>query len=96
MILNFRNQSTKDIFNGKNSKLARKIPKSVWKIACRKLDMLNAAKDLKDLLSPPSNYLEMLKSNLRGFYSIRINSQYRIIFKWVEGNAKDVQIIDYH
>ena len=64
-------------------------------IAKRKLDMLHYAKVLRDLLSPPSNRFESLKGNLNGYYSIRINDQWRIIFKW-DGQPFDVQIVDYH
>ncbi len=96
MILNFKDQTTEDIFNGENSKEARKIPLDLWRTAGRKLDMVNAAHDLKDLSVPPGNRLEALKGNLAGFHSIRVNEQFRIIFRWSEGNAKDVQVSDYH
>ena len=81
------------------SKLAN-FPKKVgWaairKIARRKLDMLEYAQDVQDLKSPPSNRLELLKGNLKEYYSIRINDQWRIIFKWVNGPL-EVDIIDYH
>ena len=65
-------------------------------IARRKLRMLNNSQDLNDLMIPPSNRLEKLKGNLKDFYSIRINNQWRIIFKWNHGNAEQVEIIDYH
>lgn len=76
------------------------LPKKVgWaairKIARRKLDMLEYAQDVQDLKSPPSNRLELLKGNLKEYYSIRINDQWRIIFKWVNGPL-EVDIIDYH
>jgi len=58
--------------------------------------MLNAAYDLKDLKVPPANRLEKLRGNLQDFYSIRINDQFRVLFKWIDGNAKDVTITDYH
>ncbi|MFZ4622362.1 MAG: type II toxin-antitoxin system RelE/ParE family toxin [Bacteroidota bacterium] len=96
MIINFFDQASEDIFNGVDTKQARRIPSSIWRIAVRKLDLLNAAFDLKDLRIPPSNRLEALKGNLKGKHSIRINDQYRIVFEWSDGNAKDVQIIDYH
>ncbi len=69
---------------------------TLWKIAQRKLDLLNAAQDLMDLRVPPGNRLEVLKGDLKGYHSIRINDQYRIIFKWALVNALDVQITDYH
>ena len=64
--------------------------------AARKLDLLNAAHALLDLRSPPGNRLELLKGDWAGFHSIRINDQWRIAFRWVEGQAHDVQIVDYH
>ena len=96
VIINFLDQTSDDIFNGVDSKQARRIPSIIWKIAVRKLDLLHAAHDLMDLRIPPSNRLEALKGNFKGKHSIRINDQYRIVFEWSEGNAKDVQIIDYH
>jgi proteic killer suppression protein len=96
MINSFADQTTSDIYNGINSKLARKIPISLHRIAARKLDMINAASQIEDLRAPPSNHLEMLKGDLAGKYSIRINDQYRIVFVWVTNNAEQVTIIDYH
>ena len=96
MIRNFKDDSTQDIFSGVNSKEARKLPQEIWQIAWRKLDMLNAAHEIKDLKSPPGNRLESLKGNLRGYYSIRINDQYRIAFRFAEGHADAVEITDYH
>ncbi len=96
MILSFKDKTTEDIFNGNNTKLARTIPQTVWAVANRKLDMINAAHDICDLRVPPGNMLERLKGNLSDHYSIRINDQYRIVFKWAQGNAQDVLITDYH
>ncbi|MGD0036236.1 MAG: type II toxin-antitoxin system RelE/ParE family toxin [Bacteroidota bacterium] len=96
MIINFADQSTEDIFSGLDTKQARRIPSSVWKIAIRKLDMSNAAHELKDLRIPPANHLETLKGKWTGSHSIRIDDQFRIVFKWTDRNARDVQIIDYH
>ncbi|PJD95403.1 MAG: plasmid maintenance system killer protein [Parachlamydia sp.] len=85
------------MFDGINSKNARKkLDPSLYSIACRKLDMLDAAVDLNDLRIPPSNRLEALKENLKNKYSIRINDQYRIIFAWGDLGADQVEIIDYH
>ena len=93
----FGDAATKDIFNGINSKRARKkLDFSLHTIAYRKLDMLNAAACLKDLLMPPSNRLELLKGRLKGNYSIRINDQYRIICAWGDYGPERVEIIDYH
>ncbi len=96
MILDFADQTTEDIYNGIESRAARRIPVNLWPNATRKLDMLNAAKELRDLQSPPGNRLEKLKRSLAGFYSIRVNDQFRIIFRWVDGNARNVRITDYH
>ena len=64
--------------------------------AKRRLEAINAAHRLDDLLVPPSNRLEKLKGNLKGFFSIRINDQWRVIFKWIDGDAYEVRMIDYH
>ena len=64
--------------------------------AKRKLEALNAAARLEDLTVPPSNRLEKLRGTLEGFYSIRVNDQWRVIFRWIEGEAHDVQVVDYH
>lgn len=97
MIQSFADESTKDIFNGINSKLSRKrLDSSLHRIAYRKLDMLNAAWDLNDLKIPPGNKLEALKGSLKGKYSIRINDQYRIIFSWSPKGPEHVEVIDYH
>lgn len=97
MIHSFKNQGTEDIFDGKNSKIARKIcPKNLWKIAARKLEQIDSATDLNDLMVPPGNRLEALSGNREGQHSIRINDQYRVCFKWNDGNVENVEIIDYH
>ena len=96
MILDFGDQATEDIFHGDNTKTARRLPGLLWRPARRKLDMLNAADELRDLMVPPGNRLEALKGHLAGFHSIRINDQFRIVFKWVDGNVRGVRITDYH
>ena len=96
MITSFGDKGTSDLFNGISGRRARKLPGQIHKLALYKLDVLNAAQVLDDLRSPPGNRLEPLKGELKGFYSIRINSQWRIIFRWAEGSATDVQIVDYH
>ena len=93
MILSFNNKVAVQIWEGKRSK---ELPNVIQEIARRKLRMLNNSIDIKDLMIPPSNRLEKLKGELKDFYSIRINDQWRIIFKWEKGNASDVKIIDYH
>ena len=99
MIASFADKETEDIFNGVNSKKARKRLSSVlWERAQIKLDMLNRAYRLDDLKIPPNNKLEKLQGNLAGKYSIRINEQYRIIFNWHEDSRSvlEAEIIDYH
>ncbi|MCB4756918.1 MAG: type II toxin-antitoxin system RelE/ParE family toxin [Elusimicrobia bacterium] len=96
MIVGFGDQTTRDIYDGLDSKSAREIPKIVWPQSRRKLDALSAAHELRDLSVPPGNRLKRLRGDLNDFYSIRVNDQYRVIFKWSEGNARDVRITDYH
>ncbi|VXD21338.1 type II toxin-antitoxin system RelE/ParE family toxin [Planktothrix paucivesiculata] len=96
MIQTFGDKRTEDLFQGISSRETRKFPADLIKVAVRKLDMLNAAYQLEDLRSPPGNRLESLKGDLKGFYSIRINDQWRIIFKWQNGNVLAVKIVDYH
>ncbi|MBI3611085.1 MAG: type II toxin-antitoxin system RelE/ParE family toxin [Nitrospirae bacterium] len=95
MILSFGDKTTEDLFNGVGSKSTR-VFQAILKVVRRKLDMVNTASRLDDLMSPPNNRLELLKGDLKGFYSIRINDQYRIIFKWQNRNAHEVRIKDYH
>jgi proteic killer suppression protein len=96
VISSFADQTTEDIFHGAETRASRAIPKSIWSIARRKLDALNAAKDVKDLRAPPGNRLERLKGSLAGKWSIRINDQFRVVFAFENGVALDVQVVDYH
>lgn len=97
MINSFADQETQDIFDGKKSKSAiKRLDPSLWTIAQRKLHMIQAATRIDDLRIPPGNRLEMLQGNFKGYLSIRINNQYRIIFQWIDQNAEGVKIIDYH
>ena len=97
MIRSFKDSATEDIFNGVNSKAARKAcPQSLWKIVAKKLDQLDSAEALNDLRIPPGNRLEALKGEREGQYSIRINEQYRICFFWTSAGAEEVEITDYH
>jgi len=97
MILGFSDAETEAIYNGTGGKAARRrLPKDLWPLAQRKLDRLNAAADVRDLRDPPGNRLEALKGDLAGFFSIRINDQYRIVFRFSGGNATEVRIADYH
>jgi proteic killer suppression protein len=72
------------------------LPNDIQQTGRRKLRMLNNSQTLNDLKIPPSNHLEKLSGNLKDYYSIRINDQWRIIFKWYNGNSSDVAIVDYH
>ncbi len=96
LIKNFKGKPTDDLYHGIKSNDARKIPLNIWNVAHRKLDMLNSAEELRDLLAFPGNRLEALRGGLKGKYSIRINDQFRIIFRFEAGNAFDVEIMDYH
>jgi len=93
MIVNFGNKETEKVFNGIVSK---KLPREIQDVARRKLRIINNSIDLNDLKIPPANRLEKLLGDLKEYYSIRISNQWRIIFKWKNGNAFDVEIIDYH
>ena len=94
--MNFADEATGDVFHGRNSRQARKIPMDVWESARRKMDRLNGAVRPEDLKDPPSNRLEKLKGSLKDFYSIRINAQFRLVFRFEEGAASEVRIMDYH
>lgn len=97
MILSFRNTATEDIFNGEDTKKARKVcPRNLWNVARRKLDLVDSATSLDDLRVPPNNRLEVLVGDRQGQYSIRINDQYRICFIWTVNGAEMVEIVDYH
>ena len=97
MILDFADEGTEDIFHGNRSKTARRcLPPELWPTARRKLDRLNRAREPRDLADPPGNRLEALKGDCAGYFSIRINDQYRIVFRFERSDARDVQIVDYH
>jgi len=97
VIESFRDQATKSIFNGVNSKAARKsCPQKLWQIATRKLDQLDSVQSLEELKIPPGNRLEALSGNRKGQYSIRINEQYRICFVWGRRGPENVEVTDYH
>ncbi|MEQ8905599.1 type II toxin-antitoxin system RelE/ParE family toxin [Ekhidna sp.] len=93
MTVSFGSKETESVWNGKRVK---KWPLDTQQTGRRKLRMLNNSQNLEDLRIPPSNRLEKLKGDLKDFYSIRINNQWRIIFKWQNGNSLEVQILDYH
>jgi proteic killer suppression protein len=93
MIITFGNTETEKVWKGERVK---KLPAEIQNIGRRKLRMLNNSADIADLRIPPANRLEKLSGDLKEFYSIRINDQWRIVFKWNSGNAHRVTIIDYH
>jgi proteic killer suppression protein len=96
VIQSFADVATEDLFHGKDTKAARAFGKEIWPVIRRKLDMVNAAHELRDLQSPPSNRLEALKGDQKGRYSIRVNDQVRITFRFEGGNAHDIRCEDYH
>ena len=93
MIKSFKSKETEKIFNREYS---LKLPSAIQRTAMRKLWMLDASQAINDLRVPPANHLEQLKGNRKGQYSIRINEQWRICFKWDKSDAYKVEIIDYH
>lgn len=93
MIKSYRCRETELIHSGR---VSRRLPGDMQRVALRKLLMIDAACDLNDLRVPPGNRLEALSGNRQGQHSIRINSQWRICFVWRDGNAHDVEIVDYH
>ena len=93
MIRSFKSKETEKVWNGERS---NKLPLEVQRVGRRKLRMLNNSIDINDLRIPPSNRLEKLSGRFAESYSIRINDHWRIIFKWSQGHAFEVQIIDYH
>lgn len=96
MIASFGDTSTRALFDGFPKKGFKSIPPSIHAVAIRKLDMLNAAAILEDLKSPPGNRLEALKDDLLGYHSIRVNDQWRVVFRWQGSDAFEVQIVDCH
>jgi proteic killer suppression protein len=96
MIETFGNALAEDLFLDRRTKAVRGFPAELHRVARRKLLYLHDAAELADLRVPPGNRLESLKGRWRGHYSIRINDQWRIVFTWTAGNARDVAVVDYH
>ncbi len=96
MIKSFGNRLAEDLYDDKDSRTVRRLDEGLRRAARRKLLYLHDAAELKDLRVPPGNRLEALKGDLRGFYSIRINERWRVVFRWQDGAASDVQVVDYH
>ena len=96
MIVSFANKLAEDLFEDKKSKEVRSFPNELHRAARRKILYLHDAAELIDLKVPPGNKLEALKGDRAGFHSIRINNQWRLVFRWTNGNAEDVSVEDYH
>jgi proteic killer suppression protein len=97
VIVSFRDKGAEDLFDGRDTKQARKAcPSDLVRVAWRKLDQLNQATVLGDLRAPPSNRMEKLTGERGGQCSIRINDQWRVCFRWADSGAEDVEIADYH
>jgi proteic killer suppression protein len=96
MIVSFADEATSDLYHGRRTKRVRRLPHDILQRALVRLDVLNTAHSLMDLSSPPGNHLVALGGDWTGFHSIRINRQWRIVFRWEDGNAHEVQMIDYH
>jgi toxin HigB-1 len=96
MIQSFGDASTEDVFDGRDSRAARRIPRVLWPAVRRKLDMLNAAHAIRDLRAPPGNRLERLRGARSQEHSIRVNDQYRITFRFEDSDAHEVRCEDYH
>jgi proteic killer suppression protein len=96
VIRSFRDDTTADLFRDRNTRAARRIPASLWRGVQRKLKLLDAACRLEDLTIPAGNRLEALRGDRAGRYSIRVNDQYRVTFRWEHGHADEVCVEDYH
>ena len=96
MIRSFGNRLAEDLFFDRQSKGVRRIDVGLRRAARRKLLYVHDAAELRDLRVPPGNRLEALKGDLKGFHSIRINEQWRIVFRWQHGDASEVAVVDYH
>ena len=97
MIRSFADSATEDLFNGVSSRKARRAcPVELWPVVRRKLTQLNRVLGLDELKIPPGNHLQRLRGNRTGQYSIRVNDQYRICFRWEDDYADDVEVTDYH
>ena len=96
MIRTLADDTTRDIWNGVDSRAARRIPRELWPNVRRKLDQIDAVMRLEDLTVPPGNRLHTLGGNMRGLHAVRVNDQYRIVFRFEGGDAFDVRCTDYH
>jgi proteic killer suppression protein len=96
MIASFGDRATEDLYHGRPTARARRFPSDVIEAALVKLDSLNGAASMLDLRSPPGNRLEALKGDMKGLHSVRVNAQWRLVFRWQGNDAYDVRLTDYH
>ena len=96
MIQSFADDTSADLFRERNTRPARRVPRELWRGVQRKLRLIDAASRLDDLAVPAGNRLELLKGDQAGRHSIRVNNQYRVTFRWENGNAYEVRVEDYH
>ncbi|MBW2674050.1 MAG: type II toxin-antitoxin system RelE/ParE family toxin [Deltaproteobacteria bacterium] len=96
MIVSFGDRATEDLYHNRPTSRARRFPQDVIGPALVKMDILNGSAALRDLRSQPGNRLEVLKGDLKGYHSIRVNDQWRLIFRWKDSNVHEVRFIDYH
>jgi len=96
MIKSFGDSATEELFNNLRSRRTRRFPSEIKSSVLRKLDVIDGAHHLQDLQSPPGNRLEALKGELKGYYSIRVNDQWRIVFRWSGDSAHEVSLVDFH
>jgi proteic killer suppression protein len=96
VIVSFADQTTEALFHGERGKVIRRLPPEIRPAATRKLDMLKAARELRDLRARPGNRLEARQGGRKGKHSIRVNEQWRLVFRWESGDAHEVEIVDYH
>lgn len=97
MIVSFKDEGTRDIWHGTDTRAARKTcPNTLWGASVEKLNVLNRSRSLDELRNPPGNRLERLKGDRAGRHSIRVNNRYRICFRWAENGPAEVEIVDYH
>jgi proteic killer suppression protein len=96
VIQSFGDETTADLFRERHTRSARRLPRELWRVVQRKLRLLDAAGRLDDLALPAGNRLELLKGDQAGRHSIRVNDQYRVTFRWENGNAYQVRVEDYH
>jgi proteic killer suppression protein len=96
VIRSFGDKLTGDLYHGHDNRIVKRLPEALTKAALRKLDMVEAAHRLEDLRSPPGNRPEALFGDVKGSYGVRVNDQWRLVFRWQDGAAEDVRLTDYH